>query len=98
MCDFESGDTEYTTSPAHPAPTRKQPTRYRLLSSGMLSAAGLIAWARNGYAFKRDRVTMVKIVSGTWSAVSPAVARKLLSGKLAYTVDQDAAVVFEVVL
>jgi hypothetical protein len=67
---------------------------YRLGSSGLVYAPGVVAWAINGYAFKRDRKSMRDVIAKTWSVPNDA-ADALLSKKVPYTID-DEAVVFEV--
>jgi hypothetical protein len=67
---------------------------YRLLSSEFVGAPGVIAWAKNGYAFPKDRPQLLNVVVSTWS-VPEAAAEKLLLGEVDYTVDEDGAVVFE---
>jgi len=39
---------------------------YRLGSSPLVHAPGLIAWAINGYAFPRDRTVILRVVTDTW--------------------------------
>lgn len=67
---------------------------YRLGSNGLIYAPGVIAWAINGYGFKRDRKAMVDVVSSGW-AIPEEAAKALLSGASPYKVE-DEAVVFEV--
>lgn len=64
---------------------------YRLGSAEFVSAPGLVAWAKNGFAFKRDRKIMTKIIAETWS-IPPAAAAALLSGKSAFTVEDETVV------
>lgn len=68
-------------------------TEYRLGSNPLFYAPGIIAWAINGYAFKRDRKVMLRIVTEGWN-IPKDVAVKLLSKKIDYTVDGE-TVVFE---
>lgn len=58
-----------------------QPKEYRLGSSPMISAPGVIAWAINGYAFPRDRKNMVRIIRDGWDIPEHA-AIALLSCRL----------------
>lgn len=66
---------------------------YRLGSSPMISAPGMIAWAKNGYAFKRDRKIMLEVVTTGWNIPEDA-AKALLSGAAPYKIDGE-VVVFE---
>lgn len=72
------------------APTAK---RYRLQSSDFVFAPGLVAWAINGYAFKRDRPNLEKVIGETWGLPLPAV-RALLSKAVPFTVEAE-TVIFE---
>lgn len=69
--------------------------RYRLQSGPMVFAPGLIAWAINGYHFKRDQAAMLRVVTATWG-VPKGAAKALLSKQVPYTVEEE-AVVFEIV-
>jgi hypothetical protein len=66
---------------------------YRLGSNSMISAPGLIAWAKNGYAFKRDRKVMLEVVTTGWNIPEDA-AKALLSGSSPYKIEAE-TVVFE---
>lgn len=68
--------------------------RYRLGSSELVSAPGIVAWAINGYAFKRDRKNIETVISEGWR-VPVEHARQLLSKAVPYTLDGE-TVVFEV--
>lgn len=70
---------------------RKQ---YRLGSSEFVGAPGVVAWAKSGYAFKRDQDQLRNVITATWSIPDEA-AHALLSGESPYTVE-DGTVVFEV--
>jgi hypothetical protein len=64
---------------------------YRLGSAEFVSAPGLVRWAINGAAFKRDRAAMVKVVADTWSVPKEA-ATALLLKKVSYTVEGETVV------
>lgn len=64
---------------------------YRLASSKMINAPGVIAWAINGAAFKQDRETMVRIVSKGWGLPEDAT-RKLLTEQVPHTIDGETVV------
>lgn len=73
-------------------------TTYRLASSSLVGAPGLIAWAINGASFKRDRAQMINIVSQTWGIPSEA-ASALLMKQTPYTIEDGkdgGTVVFKV--
>ena len=64
---------------------------YRLGSSEMVHAPGLIAWAINGASFKKDRPAMVRVVSATWS-IPEAAALALVTKAAAFTLDGETVV------
>lgn len=70
-------------------------TTYRLGSSGLVHTPGIIAWAINGYAFPRDRKTMMKVIGETFPSVPAPAIEKLLSKAVPYAVE-DETVVFTV--
>ncbi|MBP0440467.1 hypothetical protein [Tianweitania sediminis] len=65
---------------------------YRLGSSELIHAPGVIAWAINGYAFKRDRTVLRRVIVDGWPGVSAAAAHQLLSGSVPHTVEGDTVV------
>ena len=67
---------------------------YRLASSPIISAPGIVNWALNGYAFKSDRKRLAKVIADGWNIPAPA-AHALLSRKAAFEV-QGETVVFTV--
>lgn len=67
------------------------PREYRLGSAPMLSAPGLVRWTINGYAFKRDRKAMLKVITECWD-IPEGAAKALLSKSVSYTVDGDTVV------
>lgn len=68
-------------------------TRYRLGSSGLVHAPGIVAWAINGYAFKKDRKHLLTVITNTWKIPEEA-AHALLNKTVPYEVDGE-VVVFE---
>lgn len=68
-----------------------QAKTYRLGSSEMVYAPGMIAWAINGYAFEKDRKALLSLVSETWS-LPEATAHRLLSREITYTIEGEAVV------
>lgn len=65
---------------------------YRLGSNELVHAPGVIAWAINGYAFKRDRAALRRVIVDGWPGIPAAAARQLLSGSVPYTLDGDTVV------
>lgn len=61
---------------------------YNLGSNGMIYAPGVVAWAVNGYKFKKDRKAMVRVIATGWN-IPDAAATALLSGKAPYTVEGE---------
>lgn len=70
-----------------------RPKTYRLGSSEMVHAPGVVRWAVNGYAFTKDRPYLRRVFIDGWGLPS-AAADALLSGKVPYTVEGE-TVVFE---
>lgn len=64
---------------------------YRLGSSPAIYAPGMVAWAINGAAFKKDRPTMVRVIAQGWN-ISEDVARQLVTKRVAYIIENDAVV------
>jgi len=64
---------------------------YRLGSSPLVHAPGIVAWARNGYAFPKDRKAMTRVIADTWS-IPASAAKALLSGKSPFTVEGETVV------
>jgi hypothetical protein len=57
----------------------------------MIDAPGMVRWAINGAKFKRDRETMANVIASGWGLPMDA-ARKLVTGEVAYTVENEAVV------
>lgn len=68
------------------------PTSYRLQSSAMVHTPGLIVWAINGYAFDKDRMTILKAMADTLPGVPVPALQQLLSKSVPYRVEDDAVV------
>lgn len=68
-----------------------EPKTYRLGSSPLIHAPGVIAWAINGYGFKRDRKNMLQVVTKGWGIPEEA-AKALLSGKAKYQIENETVV------
>ena len=68
-------------------------TRYRLASSPMVFAPGLVAWAINGAHFEDDRPAMVRFISDGWGIPAPA-AEALVTKSVGYEIHGE-HVVFE---
>ncbi len=67
------------------------PQTYRLGSASMIYAPGVVAWAINGYAFKKDRKAMVNVITSGWD-IPVGAAEALLSKKASYTVEKETVV------
>nr|WP_295468855.1 hypothetical protein [Mesorhizobium sp.] len=65
---------------------------YRLGSSPLVHAPGLIEWAINAYAFPRDRAVILRVVTETWPGLPEAHARLLLSRGLSYGLEHDTVI------
>lgn len=66
---------------------------YRLGSSPLVHAPGLIVWAINAYAFPRDRAAILRVVIDTWPGLPDETARCVLSGEMGYSVEVDTIVI-----
>lgn len=69
----------------------EQPKEYRLGSSALIYAPGVVAWAINGYAFPRDQTHMVTVMRVGWN-LPEDVAVAVLSKAVPYTVEGDVVV------
>ena len=76
---------------ARKAATVTTPTKYRLGSSGLVYAPGIVAYAVNGFAFKSDRAKLVKLIADCWSIPAHA-ATALLSKSAPYEIENEAVV------
>lgn len=63
-------------------------TEYRLGSSGLINAPGMVRWAINGAKFKRDRATMANIIAQGWGVPEDA-AMALVTEKVSHTVEGE---------
>ncbi len=46
---------------------------YRLLSNALIHAPGVVRWAINGYAFKKDREALKRAITDTWKVPAEAL-------------------------
>ena len=68
------------------------PTKYSLQSSSMVHTPGLIAWAINGYAFDKDRMTILKTMADSLPDVPVPALQQFLSGSVTYRVEGETVV------
>jgi len=68
------------------------PRTYRLGSSQLVYAPGLIKWAMNGYRFERDRERMIDVVRTAYTGLPKPAVAALLSGTVPHAVEADAVV------
>lgn len=68
---------------------------YRLGSSPLVHAPGLVAWAINAYAFQRDQEITLRVVTETWPGLPAEHARLLLAKSLPHNVDGE-TLIFDV--
>jgi len=64
---------------------------YRLGSSKIFHAPGMVAWAINGAHFKKDRPAMIRVIADGWNVPEDA-ARALVTKQVAYTVENETVV------
>jgi hypothetical protein len=62
---------------------------YRLGSSSLCNAVGMMRWAKAGYEFEDDRPQLLNVMSA-WEGVPAQVLDAALKGELAYTEQGDA--------
>ena len=67
---------------------------YRLASTNLIHAPGLLAWLRNAY--QTDRRHAVQCMDAGWPTVPADVRRGLLEGSIPYTVVDGTTVLVEV--
>lgn len=65
---------------------------YRLGSSPLINAPGIVAWAINGYAFERDRPILLRVVAEGWPSIPKDHVSMLLSKTVPYAIDGDTVV------
>jgi hypothetical protein len=65
---------------------------YRLGSNELIHAPGVVAWAINGYHFKRDRAVLRRVIVDGWPGVPDHAAHQLLSGAAPHRVDGNTVV------
>lgn len=65
---------------------------YKLGSSPLVHAPGLVAWAINAYAFPRDQNVTLRVVTETWQGFPAEHARLLLAKSLPYQVDGETVI------
>lgn len=68
-----------------------QPRTYRLGSSPLISAPGVVAWAVNGYAFESERDALERVISDGWNLPISAT-RALLTGEAPFKVEGETVV------
>lgn len=66
-------------------------TTYRLGSSPMVHAPGIVVWARSGYAFPEDRPALRRVIAEGWRIPADAVDA-LLSGRAPYEIDGETVI------
>lgn len=65
---------------------------FRLGSSPLVSAPGIIAWAINGAHFEDDAPKMISIVENTWG-LDHEVAKALVMGTVPYEIENETVIV-----
>lgn len=59
---------------------------YRLNSNGLVHTPGILAWAQNGYAFQKDRKSLLKIFTETWPTIPSETLDRLLKKEITHKV------------
>ena len=65
--------------------------QYRLGSTEMVSAPGMVRWAINGAKFKSDQTQMIKVIIDGWG-ISEAAATALVLQQVPYTIEDETIV------
>jgi hypothetical protein len=78
--------------PSDPKPRSIPMPTYRLGSSPLINAPGIVARAINGYAFERDRPVLLRVVAEGWPSIPEDHVSMLLSTTVPYDVDGDTVV------
>lgn len=65
---------------------------YRLGSSPLVHAPGLVAWAINAYAFPRDHEITLRVVTETWPGFPAQHAWLMLTKTLPYTINGETVI------
>lgn len=65
---------------------------YRLGTNELVHAPGVVAWAINGYAFKRDRRALRRVIVDGWPGIPEKAVHQLLSGSVPHAVEGDTVV------
>lgn len=68
-------------------------TTYRLTSTPLIHTPGVVAWAINGYAFKRDRPQLMQVMRSYPDLPDEAIDA-LLSKQVPYEIEDGDTVVF----
>ena len=68
---------------------------YKLQSTAMVSAPGLLKWAINGYQFKKDRKNLLNVMK-SWEGPTDEEWHRLLMQEVPYTVNDANEVEFTV--
>lgn len=66
---------------------------YKLGSSPLVHAPGLVAWAINAYRTPKDRAVVLRVVIDTWRGFPEAEARSLLMELRPYSIDGETVIV-----
>jgi hypothetical protein len=67
---------------------------YRLTSTQMVHAPGIVRWAIHGYQTgdEKDKLAMVKVLA-SWKSVPTGLIFDLLEGKTTFTVEDDTVII-----
>lgn len=67
-------------------------TTYHLGSSGLVHTPGILAWAQNGYAFKKDQPNLLKIFTEGWPTIPPEAFDALLRQEVTHRIEDDVVI------
>lgn len=69
------------------------PTTYVLGSNPLIHTPGILRWAINGYAFKRDRKALLNVFTSGWPTVPVDALKAVLAKELPVEIDEEAGTV-----
>ena len=68
-------------------------SKFVLGSSPMIHTPGILRWAINGYAFKRDRKNILNVFTSGWPTVPVDALKAVLAKQLPVIINEEAGTV-----
>jgi len=73
--------------------TKTKARTFRLASTNMVNAPGILAWAMNGHKFKKDRKRMRDVMKSWPTDMTDAEWDGVLSGSIPHTIEGSVIVI-----